>query len=197
MHHAGRSGCAVVADLQAAAGHALEHEREVLAAGQRGALQRDALGAQQLERRSELTPFGREGLQRAKQLVFDADELTASGRRMREGRAGSLRVGMGSGPGAMLMTPLLMPMANSAIRSGDACRPGRSAGAADRAQTGAGAAARLIGDPGSRWRVNTTTGGCTTGRAARCSVCDASCAVQSFAAASGHARAADIFQSYT
>ena len=62
-------------------------------------------------RRSELTPFGREVLQRAKQLVFDADELTASGHRMREGRAGSLRVGMGSGPGAMLMTPLLTHMA--------------------------------------------------------------------------------------
>lgn len=62
-------------------------------------------------RRSELTPFGREVLQRAKQLVFDADELKTSGHRMREGRAGSLRVGMGSGPGAMLMTPLLMQMA--------------------------------------------------------------------------------------
>lgn len=62
-------------------------------------------------RRSELTPFGREVLQRARQLVFDADELEASGRLLREGRAGSLRVGMGSGPGAMLMTPLLKLMA--------------------------------------------------------------------------------------
>lgn len=62
-------------------------------------------------RRSELTPFGREVLQRARQIVFEADELAASGLRMREGRAGSLRVGMGSGPGAMLMTPLLLEMA--------------------------------------------------------------------------------------
>lgn len=62
-------------------------------------------------RRSELTPFGREVLQRAKQIVFEVDELAASGRRMSEGRAGSLRVGMGSGPGAMLMTPLLLEMA--------------------------------------------------------------------------------------
>lgn len=62
-------------------------------------------------RRSELTPFGREILERARQIVFEVDELAASGRQMREGRAGSLRVGMGSGPGAMLMTPLLLEMA--------------------------------------------------------------------------------------
>jgi DNA-binding transcriptional LysR family regulator len=64
-------------------------------------------------RRSELTPFGREALERARQVVFEVDELAASGRQMREGRAGSLRVGMGSGPGAMLMTPLLLEMARS------------------------------------------------------------------------------------
>lgn len=62
-------------------------------------------------RRSELTVFGREVLARARQIVFEADELAASGQRMREGRAGSLRVGMGSGPGAMLMTPLLLELA--------------------------------------------------------------------------------------
>lgn len=62
-------------------------------------------------RRSELTPFGREVLRRARQLVSDADELAASGRRMREGLAGTVRIGMGSGPGAMLMTPLLGLMA--------------------------------------------------------------------------------------
>lgn len=64
-------------------------------------------------RRSELTPFGREVLERARQIVFEADELAASGRQMREGRAGSLRVGLGSGPGAMLMTPLLLETARS------------------------------------------------------------------------------------
>jgi DNA-binding transcriptional LysR family regulator len=62
-------------------------------------------------RRSELTPFGREVLEQARQIVFAVDELVASGRRMREGRAGSLRVGMGSGPGAMLMSRLLLEMA--------------------------------------------------------------------------------------
>lgn len=62
-------------------------------------------------RRVELTPFGRELLERARQIVFEVDDLAASGQRLREGRAGSLRVGMGSGPGAMLMTPLLLEMA--------------------------------------------------------------------------------------
>jgi DNA-binding transcriptional LysR family regulator len=62
-------------------------------------------------RRTEITPFGREVLQRARQIVFEADELAASAQRMGEGSTGSLRVGMGSGPGAMLMTPLLVEMA--------------------------------------------------------------------------------------
>jgi DNA-binding transcriptional LysR family regulator len=62
-------------------------------------------------RRSELTPFGRELASRARQLVFDADEIRDSGRRMNEGQAGTVRIGMGSGPGAMLMTPLLLRMA--------------------------------------------------------------------------------------
>ena len=62
-------------------------------------------------RRNELTVFGREVLDRARQLVFDTDELRGSGRQMSEGEGGSIRIGMGSGPGAMLMTPFLMRMA--------------------------------------------------------------------------------------
>lgn len=62
-------------------------------------------------RRNELTAFGREVRDRARQLVFEADELRDSGRRMREGQGGVIRIGMGSGPGAMLMTPFLMRMA--------------------------------------------------------------------------------------
>lgn len=64
-------------------------------------------------RRSVLTPFGVEAVRRARLLVADAEELAASGGQMREGRAGTVRVGLGSGPGAMLMTPLLMTMARS------------------------------------------------------------------------------------
>lgn len=62
-------------------------------------------------RRSELTPFGREVVQRARQLLFEADELIASGRQMSAGQAGRLRLGLGSGPGALLMAPLLKAMA--------------------------------------------------------------------------------------
>ena len=62
-------------------------------------------------RRAVLTPFGAEVLQRARHLVFEADELSASGRETLAGRAGTVRIGMGSGPGAMLMTPLLKTMA--------------------------------------------------------------------------------------
>lgn len=64
-------------------------------------------------KRSVLTPFGVEALGRARQLVFDADELAGSGLQMREGRAGVVRIGLGSGPGAMLMTPLLKTMATA------------------------------------------------------------------------------------
>ena len=60
---------------------------------------------------SELTPLGREILARARQVVAAADDLRDSGRRIATGEAGSLRIGMGSGPGAMLMTPLLMTAA--------------------------------------------------------------------------------------
>lgn len=62
-------------------------------------------------RRIELTAFGRATLERARLLVTDAEELQGSGRRSREGERGVLRIGMGSGPGAMLMTPLLMTIA--------------------------------------------------------------------------------------
>lgn len=61
-------------------------------------------------RRTELTPVGREALPRARQLLADAEELEAGGQSLRDGRAGVLRVGMGSGAGAMLMTPLLLEL---------------------------------------------------------------------------------------
>ncbi|NML18141.1 LysR family transcriptional regulator [Azohydromonas caseinilytica] len=62
-------------------------------------------------RRSELTAFGREVVQRARQLVFEADELVASGRQMSAGQAGAVRLGLGSGPSAILSTPLLRTVA--------------------------------------------------------------------------------------
>lgn len=61
-------------------------------------------------RRSELTPFGRSLLERARQLVHDADALAAAGRREGGAAPERLRVGMGSGPGALL-TPALLDRA--------------------------------------------------------------------------------------
>lgn len=56
---------------------------------------------------SELTNFGHEIVRRARQLLIDADELVACGQRTADGRAGTLRVGLGSSPAAMLMAPIL------------------------------------------------------------------------------------------
>jgi DNA-binding transcriptional LysR family regulator len=58
-------------------------------------------------RRVELTVHGREALERARQIVFDADELRTRGARVKAHATGTLRIGMGSGAGAMLMLPLL------------------------------------------------------------------------------------------
>lgn len=67
-------------------------------------------------RRSELTPFGRDTVERARELVLAADDLRESGRRADEDQGGLLRIGMGSGPGAMLMTPLLLQLAQDRPR---------------------------------------------------------------------------------
>jgi len=67
-------------------------------------------------RHSELTPFGREAVERARELVLAADDLRGSGRLAGTEQEGVLRIGMGSGPGAMLMTPLLLTMAQERPR---------------------------------------------------------------------------------
>lgn len=67
-------------------------------------------------RHSELTPFGRDAVERARELVLAADDLRDASRRAGDGQAGLLRIGMGSGPGAMLMTPLLLNMAQERPR---------------------------------------------------------------------------------
>ena len=54
-------------------------------------------------RRSELTPFGRVTVERARELFLAADDLRESGRLDGDAQQGELRIGMGSGPGAMLM----------------------------------------------------------------------------------------------
>ncbi|MBL8288838.1 MAG: LysR family transcriptional regulator [Rubrivivax sp.] len=74
--------------------------------GELGAALVDRIG-----RRAELTPTGREVTARARELLFEAHELHERGRRVARGLHGTLRVGMGSGPGVMLMTPLLLEVA--------------------------------------------------------------------------------------
>lgn len=64
-------------------------------------------------RQAELTPTGREVCERARALVLDAQELQARTQAVARGHSGQLRVGMGSGPAALLMTPLLLEAATT------------------------------------------------------------------------------------
>lgn len=74
----------------------------------------DELGGRlfdRLGRRIALTPFGSEALQRARRLVADAEALKQTGKGLHAGLIGSLRIGLSSGPGALLSTPLMLHMA--------------------------------------------------------------------------------------
>ena len=61
--------------------------------------------------KNELTFFGAHIVQRARVLVDEANELRQTSVQLQNGEVGQFRIGMGSGPGAMLMTPLLMLVA--------------------------------------------------------------------------------------
>lgn len=63
-------------------------------------------------RQAELTAAGRDTLARARALVLDAQELQARTRAVARGLAGRLRIGMGSGPAALLEVPLLLEAAS-------------------------------------------------------------------------------------
>ena len=74
----------------------------------------DELGQSLFDRvghKNELTTFGLYVVQRARVLVDEANELRQTSKQLQKGEIGQFRIGMGSGPGAMLMTPLLMRMA--------------------------------------------------------------------------------------
>lgn len=74
----------------------------------------DDLGARLFDRsgkRNELTPLGQVVAVRARRMVFEAAELRRSAELLKQGDLGAIRVGLGSGPGAMLMTPFLVHMA--------------------------------------------------------------------------------------
>lgn len=74
----------------------------------------DELGGALLDRigkRNELTALGHDVVARARGIVLGAEELTRSAALFAGGGGGAIRVGLGSGPGAMLMTPLLCHVA--------------------------------------------------------------------------------------
>ncbi len=74
----------------------------------------DELGGPLVDRigkRNELTPLGWTVLERARRIVHEAEELKLGAVALQQGGMGSLRLGLGSGPGAMLMTPWLTYMA--------------------------------------------------------------------------------------
>lgn len=62
-------------------------------------------------RRNELTPFGIATVERARRIVFEATELIQSATLLKQGGAGAIRIGLGSGPGALLTVPLMLHMA--------------------------------------------------------------------------------------
>ncbi|WP_309682367.1 LysR family transcriptional regulator [Polaromonas sp.] len=74
----------------------------------------DDLGARLIDRtgkRNELTPLGQAVAVRARRMVSEATELRRSAELLKQGDLGAIRLGLGSGPGAMLMTPFLVHMA--------------------------------------------------------------------------------------
>ena len=64
-------------------------------------------------RRAELTPVGRETLEEARRLVLDAQDLQERALAVSRGRLGTLRLGMGSGPAALLAVPVLLEVATT------------------------------------------------------------------------------------
>lgn len=68
------------------------------------------LGAKVLDRigkRNELTPLGQDVVARARHIVREAAELRQSAKLLQEGGRGSISVGLGSGPAALLLVPLM------------------------------------------------------------------------------------------
>jgi DNA-binding transcriptional LysR family regulator len=70
----------------------------------------EELGGKLLDRigkRNELTPLGMDVVSRAKHIVRDAAELRQSVKLLQVGGKGSISVGLGSGPAALLTMPLM------------------------------------------------------------------------------------------
>jgi len=72
------------------------------------------LGGKVLDRigkRNELTPLGLDVVARARHIVRDAAELRHSAKLLQGGGSASISVGLGSGPAALLMVPLMSVVA--------------------------------------------------------------------------------------
>lgn len=72
------------------------------------------LGGKVLDRigkRNELTPLGLDVVARARHIVRDAAELRHSAKLLQEGGSAAISVGLGSGPAALLMVPLMSAVA--------------------------------------------------------------------------------------
>jgi len=84
------------------------------------------LGGKVLDRigkRNELTPLGLDVVARARHIVRDAAELRHSAKLLQEGGNAAISVGLGSGPAALLMVPLMsaaakMPAMRVAVTQG-------------------------------------------------------------------------------
>ncbi len=62
-------------------------------------------------KRNILTPLGEDVVRRARQIVQGSIALRLNAKLFQQGSGGKIRVGLGSGPGALLMTPLLCHVA--------------------------------------------------------------------------------------
>ncbi len=72
------------------------------------------LGAPLLDRigkRNELTSLGQDIVARSRDILRAVDDVRRKAELLRQGEGGTIRVGLGSGPGALLMTPLLCHVA--------------------------------------------------------------------------------------
>lgn len=79
------------------------------------ALEEDVQGRllDRIGKRNHLTPLGEQVSARAQRIVLEAAEMRRGAELMRQSDVGLMRVGLGSGPGAMLMTPLMSHMAQN------------------------------------------------------------------------------------
>jgi DNA-binding transcriptional LysR family regulator len=66
---------------------------------------------------NELTPVGQDVLARARRIAFEAAELRRATALVNDDGPGDIRVGLGSGPGALLMVPFLTLMAQQRPRA--------------------------------------------------------------------------------